>query len=199
MPRKQTTGARSSGLRRGKCSAAVLIAAIAGFALAALTGLAIAKSFTIGISKNAKVTNMIKKTSTRENVYTDTHGVAVYTLTHDTIQHPGCTKANGCFGFWFPVTVPSKNTKLTKASGIKGTLALFHRNGFFQVTLDKHPLYTFKLDNKRKGVATGEGIPSFGGIWHVEVDATKKSTKTTTTSPPMMTTTGTMPCLYPPC
>jgi predicted lipoprotein with Yx(FWY)xxD motif len=176
----------------------MLVACIAGFGLAALTGLAIAKSFTLGVAKNAKVTNVSGVTK-HENIYTDLHGVAVYTLTHDTIKHPGCTKANGCFGFWFPVTVP-KNAKLTKAAGIKGELGTFHRNGFFQLTLDKHPLYTFKFDDKRKGVATGEGVPSFGGVWHVEVDAAGGGTKTTTTTTTTTssTTTGTS-CLYPPC
>lgn len=189
MPRTSKTGGRFSGPRRGKRSVATLVACTAGFALAVLTGLAVAKSFTVGVAKNAKVTD-IKGVTKHENVYADAHGVAVYMLTHDTIQHPGCTKADGCFAFWFPVTVPSKNTKLTKAPGVSGKLRLFHRNRFFQVTLNKHPLYTFKLDNKRKGVATGEGIPSFGGVWHVEVDASGANTKTTTT-----TTSST--CLYP--
>jgi predicted lipoprotein with Yx(FWY)xxD motif len=174
----------------------MVIACIAGFALAALTGLAVAKSFTIGVAKNAKVTNMVKHTTKKESIYTDTHGVAVYTLTHDTIQHPGCTKANGCFKFWFPVTVSSKTAKLTKASGVKGKLGLFHRNGFSQVTIDNHPLYTFKFDNKHKGVATGEGLATFGGVWHVDVDTTKSAT----TPPPMTgTTTGTgTNCSLPP-
>jgi predicted lipoprotein with Yx(FWY)xxD motif len=193
MPRTRKTGGRVSGRR----SVAIMIAAVAGFGVAGMAGLAVAKSFTLGVATNAKVTN-IKGVTKHENIASDAHGLSVYTLTHDTIQHPGCTKANGCFAFWFPVTVPSKNTKLTKAPGIKGNLGMFHRNGFFQLTLDKHPLYTFKFDNKRKGVATGEGIPTFGGIWHVvQAGATKKTTKTTST---MTTTTSTtMPCLYPPC
>jgi predicted lipoprotein with Yx(FWY)xxD motif len=174
----------------------MLLAGIAGLALAAMTGLAVAKSFTLGVAKNAKVTN-IKGVTKHENVVSNAHGVSVYTLTHDTIHHPGCTKANGCFAFWFPVTVSSKNSKLTKAPGVKGKLGTFHRDGFFQVTLDKHPLYTFKLDNKHKGVATGEGIPSFGGIWHVEQATATKTSQTTSTSTSTSTSTGyTYPPVY---
>ncbi len=163
----------------------MLVAAIAGVAVAALAGLAVARSFTLQTDKNAQVTS-VKGVTKRENVVANTQGVAVYTLTHDSIQHPGCTKANGCFAFWFPVTVHSKSSKLTKAPGIKGKLRLFHRNGFFQVTLDNHPLYTFKLDNKLKGVAKGEGIPSFGGVWHVVTTSRAGSVKgpqTTSSNP----------------
>jgi predicted lipoprotein with Yx(FWY)xxD motif len=196
MPRTHQTGGATSGPRRGKRSVAMLLACIAGFSLAALTGLAVAKSFTLSIDKNAKVTNFNTHASKHENVYANSHGVVVYTLTHDSIQHPGCTKANGCFAFWFPVTV-AQHAKLSKAAGIKGTLGTFHRNGFFQLTLDKHPLYTFKLDNNHKGIAMGEAIASFGGVWHVAQD---KSSKNTSTTPPMMGTTTTTPCIYgPPC
>jgi predicted lipoprotein with Yx(FWY)xxD motif len=170
----------------------MLVVAIAGFGIAALTGIAVAKSFTLEIDKNAKVTNFNTHASKRENAYANSHGVVVYTLTHDSIQHPGCTQKNGCFAFWFPVTVGA-HQKLSKPAGIKGKLGTFHRNGFFQLTLDKHPLYTFKLDMGRKGVATGEAIGSFGGVWHVAQD---KSSKRTT--PPTGTTTGTTPCTYPP-
>jgi predicted lipoprotein with Yx(FWY)xxD motif len=159
----------------------LLVAAIAGVAVAALAGLAVAKSFTLTTVKNAKVTN-VKGVSRRETIVGSSQGVAVYTLTHDSVQHPGCTKANGCFRFWPPVTVHSKSTKLTKAPGVKGKLGLFHRNGLFQVTLNNHPLYTFKLDNEKKGTAKGEGVPSFGGIWHVVTASGSKGGHTTTGS-----------------
>jgi hypothetical protein len=67
--------------------------------------------------------------------------------------------------FWFPVTVSSAK-KLTAAPGVKGKLGVWHRNGFFQATLRGRPLYTFIGDSK-KAVATGEGIKSFGGTWHL--------------------------------
>lgn len=198
MTRSAKAGGRVGGLHRGKRFVAIVLIGTAGFGVAALTGLAVAKSFTLAVVKNAKVTNITnpKGVAKHENVVSNAHGVSVYTLTHDTIQHPGCTKANRCFAFWFPVTVPSKSSKLTKAPGVKGKLGTFHRNGFFQVTLDKHPLYTFKFDNQHKGVATGEGVASFHGIWHVErASATTQSTKTSTTTSTSMST-STSPYMY---
>src|SRR6516165_7882420 len=97
----------------------MLIALLAGGALAVLTGLAIA-----GVA----------------------HGRPVYTLSGETARHLKCTKANQCLSFWFPVTVKSRKSKPTAAPGIKGKLGKIRRNGVFQVTLSGHPLYTFKFD-----------------------------------------------------
>lgn len=103
--------------------------------------------------------------------------------------------------FWFPVTIFSAK-KLTAAPGEKGKLGVWHRNGFSQATLRGRPLYTFIGDSK-KAVATGEGIKSFGGTWHViKTSATTKATSTTNSTPSTTTTTATTtttPCLYPPC
>ena len=155
-----------------------LIVAIAGFATAAMVGVAVAKTFTVSIAKNAQVTNT-RGMSTRENVVVDARGFAVYALSGDSMQHPKCTKANGCFAFWPPVKVASAKA-LSKASGISGKLAVWHRNGFFQVTLAGHPLYTFSGDRHRHA-ATGEGLRSFGGTWHVSKTSATKATGTTTT------------------
>jgi predicted lipoprotein with Yx(FWY)xxD motif len=198
MPDPKSSAVRSSAPRRSRRVIVGLTAAIAGFGLAALAGMAIAKTFTLKVVANAKVSNISDPSvaSKREAVAANLHGVSLYTLTHDTIAHPGCTKANKCFMFWFPATVPSKSTKLTKPSGVKGTLRVFHRNGFFQLALNNHPLYTFKLDNKKSGVAVGDGVKSFGGVWHPVPASAKAKTQTT---PTMTTTTTTPTCLYPPC
>lgn len=175
----------------------MLIAAIAGFSTAALVGVALAKSFTLDIAKNAKVTNTMGVTK-RENIVVNSAGFAVYDLTGDSKQHPKCTKANGCFQFWPPVTVASAQ-KLSKATGIEGKLGVWRRNGFLQVTLGGHPVYRFAPDSKRHA-ATGEGIHSFGGAWHVIKDPSPgggMGTPPSTTSTPMTTTTA--PCSYSPC
>lgn len=194
MPRPQFLASGPAPARRRRRAIVAVTAAIAGFGLAALAGLAIAKTFTVEVVGHAKVSGVSKP----EAIVANVHGVSLYTLSHDTIAHPGCTKANGCFAFWFPATVRSKRTKLTKPAGVRGTLRTFHRNGFFQLTLNNHPLYTFKLDSKKQGVANGEGIPSFGGVWHVVKASSSSNPKTTTTT--TSTGTPTMPyCLYPPC
>jgi hypothetical protein len=102
--------------------------------------------------------------------------------------------------FWPPVTVSSPR-KLTKAAGIKGTLGTWHRNGFFQVTLNGHPLYTFSQDHQRRA-ATGEGLNTFGGIWHVLRPATTRVSSggtMTSSSSTSTSTSSSSSCLYPPC
>ena len=179
--------------RHGTKIAAATIVATAGFAAAALVGAALAKTFTLQVAKNARVTNQSGTTKT-QNIVVNARGFALYTLTGDSKSHPKCTKANRCFSFWPPLTVSSAK-QLSKAPGIKGKLGVWHRNGFFQVTLAGHPLYRFAPDTQRHH-ATGEGVVSFGGTWHVvKAGATSGSATTPTTTMPTTTTT----CLYPPC
>src|ERR1700744_2459891 len=149
-------------LRRGRL--ALVIAALAGLATAALVGMAVAKTITLQVAKGAAVTNQSGSTAT-ESIVVNSKGRAVYTLSGDTTTHQKCTKANGCFKFWPPVTVSSAKN-LSQLRGVKGKLGTFKRNGMLQVTLGGHPLYTFASDSKRDDAA-GEGINGFGGIWHV--------------------------------
>lgn len=183
-------------------TAAIALVAAACLTAAALVGVALAKSFTLQVARDAKVTGQ-SGTTTRENLVVTSRGFAVYRLTGDSRQHPECTKANGCFRFWPPVTVASGRNP-SKASGIGGKLGVWHRDGLLQVTLSGHPLYRFAPDPARDH-ATGEGIVSFGGTWHVAKAAgsSAATTTTTTTSSTTMTSTSTstatMPCVYPPC
>jgi predicted lipoprotein with Yx(FWY)xxD motif len=168
---------------------AMLLTAVAGFATAALVGIAYAKTITLQVAKNAKVTNT-KGTTKRENIVVDSRGSALYTLSGETTHHALCTRAKGCFKFWPPLTVASAK-KLSEAPGIKGRLGVWHRNGFFQVTLGGHPLYRFAPDTKPH-VATGEGIHAFGGAWHVvKAAATMNGTSTATSTPSTTTTSST--------
>ncbi len=181
--------------RYGTKIAAATIAVTAGFAAAALVGVALAKAFTLQVAKNARVTNQ-SGTTKSENIAVNSRGFAVYTLTGDSKSHPKCTKANGCFTFWPPLKVSSPK-QLSKATGIKGKLGVWHRDGFFQVTLAGHPLYRYAGDTQRHS-ATGEGVVSFGGTWHVQTAAGSMGASATTPTTTMTTTT-TMTCLYPPC
>lgn len=182
-------------------AAAGTIAVVAGFATAALVGVAVANTFTLQVAKNASVTNQAGTTKA-ESIVVTTRGRAVYTLTGDSARHPECTKANSCFSFWPPVTVSSAKA-LSKAPGIRGKLGVWHRNGFFQVTLAGHPLYRYAADSQRDSAA-GEGVNGFGGTWHVvkaAVGGTPTSggtnnTMTTTSTSTTPTTTSTT-CLYP--
>src|SRR5579884_3821409 len=133
--------------------------AAAGFATAALVGVALARTFTLQVARGATVNGQ------RENIVVDSRGFAVYTLTGDSRRHALCTKRDGCFRFWAPVTAASAK-KLSKGAGVKGRLGAWRRDGFRQVTLAGHPLYRFVQDTHRRD-ATGDGIRSFGGTWHV--------------------------------
>jgi predicted lipoprotein with Yx(FWY)xxD motif len=171
---------------------AIVVAALAGLASAALVGLAVAKTLTLQAAKGASVTNQSGSTKT-ENIVVNSKGRAVYMLSGDTTTHQKCTKANGCFAFWPPVTVSSAKG-LSKAAGVQGKLGTFKRSGLIQVTLAGHPLYTFAND-KKKDNATGEGINGFSGIWHIVKDpgASSGSTPTTSTSTTSTTTTAMSP------
>jgi predicted lipoprotein with Yx(FWY)xxD motif len=184
----QTRAGGPVAARRARYAVVSLLAASAGIAAAALTGLASAKSPTaIDIAKNVPVK------SHRQSVAVDAQGITVYTLSGESVRHLKCTKANTCFKFWFPLKTASARTKLRAATGIKGKLGTLHRNGFYQVTLAGHPLYTFIGDANKKRSATGEGIVSFGGTWHV---IAVKSASGTGTNPSTTTTTSTVPYAY---
>jgi predicted lipoprotein with Yx(FWY)xxD motif len=182
-------------------SAGLAGVAAVGFATAVFVGVAAAMSFTLNVASGAKVTNQQGMT-TKEAIVVGAKRRAVYTLSGDSKSHPECKQSNQCFQFWPPVTVaPGKHA--TKASGIKGKLKLWHRNGFSQVLLGGHPLYYFAGDTAGAH-ATGEGIVSFGGTWHaVKADPSggggSTSTGTTPTYPATTTTpTTTTPCVpYP--
>jgi predicted lipoprotein with Yx(FWY)xxD motif len=160
---------KADAARRPRRRAAFLVAGVAAVTVLALAGLAVAKAFTLKVGKHATVENTTKHTTKHEAIVTNAKGFAVYWLTGDTKAHPKCTEANHCFSFWPPVTAASAKS-LSKAAGISSKLTGWTHDGFTQAVLGGHPLYTFSADSK-KGVATGEGVVSFGGTWHVAVPA----------------------------
>jgi len=163
---------------------AVLLVAVP--ATAALAVIAAAKSpATLGTAKNATIGRAI---------VVDAHGLTVYELRPETAHHLLCRKATGCFLSWPPVRVASARTKPTAVRGVRGRLGILRRNGIFQVTLGGRPLYRFAGDASRRGMANGQGIHSFGGIWHVVVAGS--TTNTSSTPPTRATTPPTTPYKY---
>ncbi len=151
-----------------------------GLLVGLFTGLALAAG-------HATILKTAHNKAIGKTIVVDSKGRTVYELKPETAHHLLCT-SKMCLHFWPPVTVRSAKTKLSKATGIKGKLGILHRDHFFQVTLGGLPLYRFALD-KAKGQATGQGIKTFGGTWHVVTASSHNrssgstTTGSTTTSP----------------
>ena len=174
------------GGRYGKPTVWLLAALVAGFAVAALASLAGAKT---SKPKPKPVLKTARNTAIGATIVVDKNGMTLYELKPETTHHLLCT-SQACFGFWPPYKV-SKTGQLAKASGISGKLGRLHRDGFYQLTLDGRPLYRFSLDHNKKGQATGQGIQTFGGTWHVVKVSTHSSHSTTTTTSTTSMTTST--------
>jgi predicted lipoprotein with Yx(FWY)xxD motif len=145
--------------------------AIGGVAIVAAAAIVAVMAIGASAASNTVGVKVAKVGGTRESIAVNSRGVALYTLSGDTTMHIKCRQSTGCFSEWPPATVKGH---ATKAAGIKGKLGTFKRNGFTQVTLNGHPLYTFSGDGNRPGVANGNGLRDFGGTWHV-VTAGKSS------------------------
>jgi predicted lipoprotein with Yx(FWY)xxD motif len=161
-------------------------------ATAALASIAVAAAVAVGATAapgghpTLRSARAVEVGSHHEPIAVTAHGRAVYDLTPETIRHLLCTRANGCFRFWAPVTVP-RAAKLVRGAGVSGHLGTLTRDGFRQLTLNGHPLYTF-FEDRGSSEAHGDGVRTFGGTWHVfregpaAVTPPTSSTSTSTTS-----------------
>jgi predicted lipoprotein with Yx(FWY)xxD motif len=146
------------------------VAIVCGGAIAVSAyGLAGAPAFaTSKTSSGPKVTVGTRKLSGVGTVLVDAKGRTLYTLTNAG-QAVACT--GDCAAAWPPLLVPAGSTP----KGAKGVSGLGLVPGG-QVTASGLPLHRFAGDSKA-GQANGEGISSFGGIWHVvKVAGTRNST-----------------------
>lgn len=142
-------------------------------------------------------------TTLGERVLVNAKGRTLYALTPETTRHLLCTSSE-CLKFWPPLTVPSRRTKLVRATGVHGRLGILQRrNGTLQVTLNGLPLYRFAED-RASGEVNGQNFKGFGGIWHVlgvsgapsaaaPVSASAPAASTPTTSTPTTSTPYTSP------
>lgn len=166
--------------RRYRRIATVLVAAIAVIAVA---GMALARS-----APSLTVAKHVIVAGKAESVVAASRGLTVYTLSGETARHLKCTKANGCFAVWIPVTTTKPTSALSSAAGIRGKLGELRRHGLRQLTLAGRLLYTFVGDGGKTHRSTGEGIASFHGVWHVVATSVSRRTApthtTTTTSSP---------------
>ena len=155
-------------------------ALLVAIAVIAVAGMALARSAPVLL-----IARHVTVAGTAENVVATSRGLTVYTLSGESSRHLKCTQANGCFAVWIPVTTTKAASALSLTSGIRGALGELRRNDMRQLTLAGRPLYTFVGDSGKPRRSTGEGIASFGGVWHVVATAASRTaapTPTTTTS-----------------
>lgn len=96
------------------------------------------------------------------SLFVDSKGMTLYTLTSS--GHPvACT--GQCAKFWPPLVLPAGTTTASGTAGVTD-LGTASGAGGLQVTEKGAPLYRFSGD-MAAGDANGEGIGSFGGVWHV--------------------------------
>jgi predicted lipoprotein with Yx(FWY)xxD motif len=96
-------------------------------------------------------------------ILVDGQGRTLYTLTNNGKAVP-CT-SGACTGVWPPSLLPSGQNSVTAGSGVSN-VSTVSANGGQQVASNGLPLYRFSGDASA-GAANGDGINSFGGIWHV--------------------------------
>jgi predicted lipoprotein with Yx(FWY)xxD motif len=147
------------------------LAAVGGVAMLALAAVIAVMAMSANAASTTLGVKTVKVGGKSEPIAVNAKGVTVYTLSGESTKHLECTTGK-CFAAWPPVTVRGK---ATMASGVKGKLGTFKRDGFTQVTLNGDPLYTFEGDGNKAGVANGNGIVAFGGTWHVVVEGSAKA------------------------
>lgn len=171
--------------------------AAVALAVAATAGLAAVAS---AVTRHPATTVVKAAHNSHQNkqIVVNVHGATLYRLTGDTPRHVLCThrRVNGldCLVIWKPLTVRSSSTSAIKAGpGVSGALTLLRRaRNSYQVVLRGMPLYTYAGDS-RPGDVNGEGIRSFGGVWHTVPASTRRATSTPAPMPTPTTTYPTKP------
>jgi predicted lipoprotein with Yx(FWY)xxD motif len=133
-----------------------LIGALAALAAAALisTGLA-------GLSGSSATVRVSQSKLGR--ILVDGRGRSLYLFEKDRRGKSSCNGA--CATAWPPLLASGKPRA---GAGVKASLLgrTKRKDGRWQVTYNRHPLYTFVKDTK-KGQTKGEGIDAFGAEWYL--------------------------------
>lgn len=174
LTRHEHPGAGGDGHRHRAWAGALAIVAVALVTLVA-TAFGAGSAVTLSSASSSKL---------GKQIVVNPQGRTLYVLTPETTKHLLC-KSKECIANWPPVLVKSAKTKLKAGSGVQGKLGVFRRsNGTFQVTLRGLPVYRYSGDSA-KGQVNGEGIESFGGIWHAVIaSSTSAPSMPGTTSTP---------------
>ena len=103
-------------------------------------------------------------------IVVDSKGRTLYAFARDKNGRSACSGT--CATYWPPLLTSGK---VRAGHGVKASLlgTTKRGDGKLQVTYNRHPLYTFKLD-KKAGQTNGEGLNDFGGVWEALSPAGKK-------------------------
>ena len=150
----------------------------------ALAGLAILVVLSLGEGWAAAASTTVteKNNPTFGMILADSAGKTLYTLTNNG-QPVLCTGV--CAQVWPPLTVPP-GTQPTGPPGVCCLGTTPNANGD-AVTYKGDPLYRYVNDSSASD-ATGDGVMSFGGTWHVVRVASSTTTTTTTVGSSTITT-----------
>lgn len=105
------------------------------------------------------------------------NGYTLYLFTADWYGKSYCYASNGCTQVWHPDYTNGNPTAIA-GSGVKSSLlgTIRRKNGWLQVTYNKHPLYFYSGDTS-PGDMHGENLPQFGGHWYVVGPTSGKAKK----------------------
>jgi predicted lipoprotein with Yx(FWY)xxD motif len=155
-----------------KVAVGACVAALgAGAVLVGVAGSATAPSITL----KSRTAGSLGKVLAAPNAHT------LYRLSPETKTNVLCTSSS-CLGIWKPLLVRSKTTTVHLPTGVTGAVGFLKRGTRYQVTLSRHPLYTYVSDS-RAGQANGQRIRSFGGTWLVIKVATRQVSPTPAPQP----------------
>jgi predicted lipoprotein with Yx(FWY)xxD motif len=157
----------------GRKLAVVACVAVVGVG-AALVGVA-GSATTPSITLKSRTAGSLGKVLAAPNAHT------LYRLSPETKTNVLCTSSS-CLGIWKPLLVRSKTTTVHLPTGVTGAVGFLKRGTRYQVTLSRHPLYTYVSDS-RAGQANGQRIRSFGGTWLVIKIATRQVSPTPAPQP----------------
>lgn len=144
-----------------------LLVAAAALILAGLAGASQGSRPSVGVAQ-----------SKLGRILVDGRGRSLYLFEKDRNGKSSCNGA--CLAYWPPLIASGK---AVAKPGVKASLLgrTKRRDGRWQVTYKRHPLYTFVGDTK-KGQTNGEGLTDFGGSWDLVSPAGAKIEKSAASS-----------------
>jgi predicted lipoprotein with Yx(FWY)xxD motif len=139
------------------------VVALTAAACGSSSNTAATTSTTAGGAGTPPASTTVRTASTKlGTILVNSAGMTLYTLINT--GHPvSCTGA--CAGVWPPAVLPAGQATPTGGQGVSG-LGTISVNGVKLVTHLGLPLYTYVGDTAA-GEVKGDGLNTFGGIWHV--------------------------------